>query len=47
MCERFGVGQQDRRRVGPVLCLPEQVGGAQLAVDRVVGDDECLGGACQ
>ena len=41
--ELFRIGQQDRRRSRAVLGLAEQIGGADFAVDRVVGDDQRLG----
>ncbi len=43
--ELFRIGDEDRRRGRAVLGLAEQVGGAHLAVDRVVGDDQGLGRA--
>ena len=43
--ELLGVGEQDRRRGRAVLGLAEQVGGADFAVDAVVGDDQRLGRA--
>ena len=41
--ELLRIGDQDRRRRRAVLGLAEQVGGAHLAVDAVVGDDQRLG----
>ena len=41
--EPLGIGQKNRRRVRAVLGLPQQVGGAHLAVDGLVGDHQGLG----
>ena len=38
-------GQEDRGRGRPVLGLPEEIGGAELGIDAVVGDDQRLGRA--
>ena len=43
--EALGGGQQDRRTVGTVLGLAQQIGGAEFAVDAVVGDHQRLGRA--
>src|ERR1700677_2413119 len=43
--EPLRIGQENRRRGGTVLRLAEKIGGANLAVDRVVGDDERFGWA--
>ena len=45
--EPLGVRQQNSGRCGPMFRLAKQVGGADLAVDGVVGDDERLGWASE
>src|SRR3984893_13251512 len=39
----FRIGDQDRRRGWSMLGLTQKIGGADFAVDAVIGDDQRLG----